>query len=161
MRKDRDWPILQGWKICVLRIGWWCGIPMSPLDVSPLQGPQKRANSGGIQLELRSKFHPHVRWKSIWNAQGKVTNIVKNNDVHLKNVLELVSTCLVLNNICIFLEDIFWKTEGLQEASDEVHNGLSLVTPPGLRVKRSLRWPTTFCTTLLELKKALEKHWSI
>ena len=57
--------------------------------------------------------------------------LLKKMDVHLKNVPQLVSTCLVLHNICIILGDNFWKTEWLQEASDEVHNGLSLVTPPG------------------------------
>ena len=37
----------------------------------------------------------------------------------------------MLHNICIILGDNFWKTEWLQEASDEVHNGLSLMTPLG------------------------------
>ena len=32
---------------------------------------------------------------------------------------------------CIILGDNFWKAEWLQGASDEVHNGLSFVTPPG------------------------------
>ena len=57
--------------------------------------------------------------------------LLKIIDVQLKNVSELVSVYLVLYNICIILGDSFWKTEWLQEASDEVHNGLSLVTPPG------------------------------
>ena len=59
-------------------------------------------------------------------------------DVHLKNVSELVSICLVLHNICIILGDNFWNTEWLQEASEEVHNGLLLVIPPGPASKRKL-----------------------
>ena len=52
-------------------------------------------------------------------------------DVHLKNMPDLVSTYIVLHNICIILGDNFWKTEWIQEASDEVHNVLSLVTVQG------------------------------
>ena len=53
-------------------------------------------------------------------------------DVHLKNVPELVSTCLVLHNICINFLDEFWKTEWMQEAAEEVHNGptMSRVSRP-------------------------------
>ena len=41
----------EAWKTCALRIVWQCGIPMSPLDVSPLHGLQRRADSGGVELE--------------------------------------------------------------------------------------------------------------
>ena len=64
--------------------------------------------------------------------------MLKKIDVQLKDVPELVSNCLVLHNICIILGDNYWKTEWLQEASDEVHNGLSLMTPPGLARQEKL-----------------------
>ena len=57
--------------------------------------------------------------------------LLKMIDVHLKSVHDLVSICIVLHNICIILGDNFWNTEWLQEASDEMHNGLSLITPHG------------------------------
>jgi hypothetical protein len=63
--------------------------------------------------------------------KGRWEILLRMIDMYLKNnVHELVSTCLVLYNICIILGDKFWKTKWLQEALDEVHNGLSLVTPP-------------------------------
>ena len=51
--------------------------------------------------------------------------------MHLKNVPDLVSTCLVLHNMCIIFGDNFWKNEWMQEAMDEVHNGLALGEVPG------------------------------
>jgi hypothetical protein len=41
--------------------------------------------------------------------------------VHLKNVHDLVLTCLVLHNMCIIFGD-----EWLREVTDEVHNGLKI-----------------------------------
>ena len=57
--------------------------------------------------------------------KGRWRILLKRVDVHLKNVPEFVITCLVLQNICIIFGDNFWKTEWTQEATDEVHNGLS------------------------------------
>ena len=59
--------------------------------------------------------------------KGRWRILFKRVDVALKNVPDLVSTCLVLllHNICIVFGDEFWKTEWTQEASDEVHNGLT------------------------------------
>ena len=52
-------------------------------------------------------------------------------DVHLKNVPDLVATCLLLHNICIIFGDTFWKNEWLQEATHEVHDGLAMGTTAG------------------------------
>jgi len=45
--------------------------------------------------------------------------------MQIKNVPEMGSTCLVLHNMCLILGDNFWKSEWVQEATDEVHNGLA------------------------------------
>ena len=45
--------------------------------------------------------------------------------MHLKNVPKLVSTCLVIHNMCIVFGDDFWKTEWMQETFEEVHYGLT------------------------------------
>ena len=63
--------------------------------------------------------------------KGRWRILLMRVDVHLKNVPELVSTCLVLHNICIIFGDSFWKTEWLQEATDEVQSGLSAGTQVG------------------------------
>ena len=57
--------------------------------------------------------------------KGRWRILLKRIDVHLKNVPDLVSTCLVLHNICIILGDSFWKAEWMQEATEEVHNSIS------------------------------------
>ena len=46
--------------------------------------------------------------------------------MHLKNVPDLVFTCLVLHNMCIIFGDSFWREEWVREAKDEVHNGLAI-----------------------------------
>ena len=46
--------------------------------------------------------------------------------MHLKNVPDLVATCLVLHNMCIVFGDTFWKQKWLREATDDVHNGLAI-----------------------------------
>jgi hypothetical protein len=82
------------------------------------------------------------------------------NDMHLKNVPYLVSTCLVLHNICIILGDEFLKTKWLQEALDEVHNGLPLVTPPGPTRQEKFSVTNHAMHTLAGVEKNPEKHWS-
>ena len=58
--------------------------------------------------------------------KGRWRILLKRVNVHLKNVPDLVSTCLLLHNICIIFRDNFWKNEWLQEATDDVHDGLAI-----------------------------------
>ena len=64
--------------------------------------------------------------------------MLKRIDVHLRNVPDLVSTCLVLYNLCIIFGDEFWKIEWTQEATDEVHNGLSANMVPGIATRERI-----------------------
>ena len=57
--------------------------------------------------------------------KGRWRILLKMIDVHLKNVPDMVTTCLVLHNMCIVFGDEFWKNEWMQEATEEVHNGLT------------------------------------
>ena len=63
--------------------------------------------------------------------KGRWRILLKRVDVHLKNVPDLVSTCLLLHNICIIFGDTFWINEWLQEATHEVHDGLAMGTTAG------------------------------
>ena len=63
--------------------------------------------------------------------KGRWRILLKRVDVHLKNVPDLVSTCLLLHNICIIFGDSFWKNEWLEEATHEVHDGLAMGTTAG------------------------------
>ena len=54
--------------------------------------------------------------------KGRWRILLKRVDVHLKNVSDLVLTCLVLHNMCIIFGDTFWREEWMQEATNEVHN---------------------------------------
>ena len=57
--------------------------------------------------------------------KGRWKILLNKIDMHLKNVPKLVSTCLVIHNMCIVFGDDFWKTEWMQEAFEEVHYGLT------------------------------------
>ena len=57
--------------------------------------------------------------------KGRWRVLLKRVDVHLRNVPDLVSTCLVLHNMCIIFRDNFWKNEWLEEATDEVQVGMT------------------------------------
>ena len=57
--------------------------------------------------------------------KGRWRVLLKRVDVHLRNVPDLVSTCLVLHNMCIIFGDNFWKNEWLEEATDEVQVGMT------------------------------------
>ena len=63
--------------------------------------------------------------------KGRWRILLKRMDVHLKNVPDMVSTCLVLHNMCIIFGDTFWREEWMREAADEVHNGLAIPNVPG------------------------------
>ena len=49
-----------------------------------------------------------------------------------------MSTCLVLHNICLIFSDNFWKTEWVQEATDDIHNGLAAWRVLGISSKEKL-----------------------
>lgn len=44
----------------------------------------------------------------------------------MKNVSDLVFTCLVFHNMCIFFGDKFWREEWMRGQTNEVHNGLAI-----------------------------------
>jgi hypothetical protein len=57
--------------------------------------------------------------------KGRWRILLKRIDVQLTNVPDLVSTCLVLHNMCIIFGDTFWRTEWIQEVTDEVNTVMS------------------------------------
>ena len=52
--------------------------------------------------------------------------MLKRNDVDLKNVPGLVSACFVLHNMYVIFGDEFWKNGWMEEATEEVHNGVAM-----------------------------------
>ena len=58
--------------------------------------------------------------------------------MHLKNVPDLVATCLVLHNMCIVFGDNLRKKEWFGEATNDVHNGLAIPNVPGSSMRERL-----------------------
>ena len=80
--------------------------------------------------------------------KGRWRILLKRIDVNLKNVPDLVSTCLVLHNMCIIFGDTFWKSEWMQEATEEVHNSLSFGGQVGKSTQERLAVANHALTTL-------------
>lgn len=97
--------------------------PCRPWMLAPYNGHKY----GLTWKEYHWNFVQNSTRMCIERAFGMLTGniLLKRVDVHLKNVHELMNTCLVLHNMCIIFWDDFWKNEWLQEATNEVHNGLA------------------------------------
>ena len=105
--------------------------PCRPWMLAPFKG-----NKDGLS---REEYH----WNYVQSStrmcierafgmlKGRWRILLKRLDVHLKNVPDLVSTCLVMHNMCLIFGDHFWKDEWMWEATDEVHNGLATARVPG------------------------------
>lgn len=63
--------------------------------------------------------------------KGRWRILLKMINMHLNNMPKLVNMCFVLHNIYIIFSNNFWKTEWVQEVTDEVHNGLPVRRLPG------------------------------
>jgi hypothetical protein len=63
--------------------------------------------------------------------KGRWKILLKRIDVQLANVPNLVSTCLVLYNICTIFGDKFEEQEWLREACTEIHDSLTVERIPG------------------------------
>ena len=92
--------ILRGGKPLVICFGWRCCISLSSVDAISIQEPQGWIVTRGVPLEFCSKLYAHVYRASVRYAQGQMAHSSR-IDMHLKIVSELMSTCLVLYNICI------------------------------------------------------------
>ena len=77
-------------------------------------------------MEFRSKLHMHVRGVCFRDAQRSMANTFKEGGRKFENVSDLVSTCLVFHNMCIFFGDKFWREEWMRGQTNEVHNGLAI-----------------------------------
>ena len=105
--------------------------PCRPWMLAPLKG-----HKDGLSREeyhwnyVQSSTRMCVE-RAFGMLKGRWRILLKRVDVHLKNVPDLVSTCLLLHNICIIFGDIFLKNEWLQEATHEVHDRLAMGTTAG------------------------------
>ena len=70
--------------------------------------------------------------------EGRWRILLKRLDVNLKNVPDIVSTCLVLHNMCLIFGDNFEKQEWMREATNEVHNGLASARNPNASMHERL-----------------------
>ena len=111
---------------------------VSPLDDIPFQRPPRRVDKRRISLEFCAKLDLNVRRESFWDVEGEVAHIVKENRRSFEKYPELVSSCLVLHNICIIFGDNFWKTKWLQETTDEVQSALCASAQVGASTHKRL-----------------------
>ena len=70
--------------------------------------------------------------------KGRWRIFLKMIDVHLKNVSDLILTCLVLHNMCLIFGDDFLRQEWIREATKEVHNGLTIPNISGSSMRERM-----------------------
>ena len=134
MSEDRNRSILQGREALAVRSGGRC----CPWMLAPFKG-----HKDGLSQEEYHWNYVQSSWRmcierAFGMLKGRWRILLKRVDVYLKSVPELVTTCLVLHNICIIFGDNFWKNEWMQEAMDEVHNGMSLTRVQGTSTQERL-----------------------
>ena len=105
--------------------------PCRPWMLAPFKGhkdglTREQYNWNYVQSSTRMCIE-----RAFGMLKGRWRILLKRVDVHLKNVPELVTTCLLLHNICIIFGDDFWKNEWLEEATTQVHDGLASGTASG------------------------------
>jgi hypothetical protein len=75
--------------------------------------------------------------------KGRWRILLKMIDVHLRNVPDLVLTCLVLHNMCIIFGDSFWKNEWMLEETNEVKQECHTTLVQTHLQGRGWLWPST------------------
>lgn len=105
-------------------------------------GPFKGSKDGLSREEYHWNFLQSSTRMCVERAFGMLKGrwriLLKRVDVQLKNVPDVVSTCLVLHNMCIIFGDSFWKSEWMREATDEVHNGLAIRRVRGVSMQERM-----------------------
>ena len=104
--------------------------------------PSKGHKDGLSREEYHWNFVQSLTRMCVEQAFGMLKDrwriLLKRIDVHLKNVPDLVVTCLVLHNMCIVFRDNFWKQEWLRETTDDVNNGLAMGNVSGSLMRKRL-----------------------
>jgi hypothetical protein len=100
--------------------------PCRPYMLSPYKGHKDGLSREEYHWNFVQSSTRMCVERAFGMLKGRWRVLLKRIDVNLKNVPELVSTCLVLHNICLIFGDEFWKTEWMREAQEEVHNGLTM-----------------------------------
>lgn len=112
--------------------------PCRPWMLSPFKGhkdglTREEYHKNYIQSSTRMCIE-----RAFGMLKGRWRMLLKRVDVELRNVPDLVSTCLVLHNMCTILGDSFWKDEWIQEATEEVQSNLAAVRVPTLSMQEKL-----------------------
>ena len=112
--------------------------PYRPWMLAPFKG-----HKDGLSREkyhwnfVQSSTRMYVE-RTFGMLKGRWRIHLKRMDVHLKNVPDLVSMCLVMHNMCIIFGDTFWREELMREATDEMRNGLAIPQVPGSSIREQM-----------------------
>ena len=87
--------------------------PCRPWMLSPFKGHKDGLTKEEYYWNFVQSSSRMCVERAFGMLKGRWRILLKKIDIHLKNVPELVSSCLVFHNICIILGDRFWKTEWL------------------------------------------------
>ena len=77
---------------------------------------------------LREKYH--------WNFIQSLTRMCVERA--FEECTQLGFDMVVLHNMCIIFGDVFWRQEWMREATDEMHNGLSIPKIMGSSMRKRM-----------------------
>ena len=112
--------------------------PCRPWMLAPFKGHKDGLSREEYHWNFVQSFTRMCVERAFGMLKGRWRILLKRVDVHLKNVPDLVLTCLVLHNMCIIFGDDFWRQEWMREATDEVHNGLAIPIIPGSSMRERM-----------------------
>ena len=112
--------------------------PCRPWTLAPFKGHKDSLSREEYHWNFVQSFIGMCVERAFGMLKGRWRILLKRVDVHLKNVPDLVSTYLVLHNMCIIFGDTFWREEWMREATDEVHNGLAIPQVPGSSMREQM-----------------------
>ena len=87
--------------------------PYRPWMLVPFKGYKDMLTREEYHWNYMQSFTRMCIERAFGMLKGRWRILLKHVDVHLKNVPELVSVCLLLDNIRIIFKDTFWKNEWL------------------------------------------------
>ena len=85
--------------------------PCRPWMLAPFKGHKDSLTGEEYHWNFMQSLTRMCIERAFGMLKGRWRILLKRVDVHLKNVPKLVSTYLVLHNICIIFCDSFWKNE--------------------------------------------------
>lgn len=108
---DGYWTIMWDWTSVTVCPRWRWFVPCRPWMLAPYKGHKDGISRNEYYKNFVQSSTRMCIKRAFGMLKGRWKILLKRVDMHLRNVQDLMSTCMVLHNICIIFGDDFWKSE--------------------------------------------------